>query len=135
MPPLFLVRATGLDLHFAPQREQNKGSPPSSRRRQQSTGLLQRMGSSPVFPQTKRKRGAMPLFFFWCGRQDSNLHAFAEEPKSTESTNSTTPAYSFEPLLFTRGGTRGGAFRLIRIYKKQARLFFTFQTSNCAWLP
>ena len=75
------MRATGLDLHFAPQREQNKGSPPSSRRRQQSTGLLQRMGSSPVFPQTKRKRGAMPLFFFWCGRQDSNLHAFAEEPK------------------------------------------------------
>ena len=31
-------------------------------------------------------------FRLWCGRQDSNLHAEAEEPKSTESTNSTTPA-------------------------------------------
>ena len=28
----------------------------------------------------------------WCGQQDSNLHAFAVEPKSTESTNSTMPA-------------------------------------------
>ena len=34
-------------------------------------------------------------------------------PKSNESTNSTTSAYSFVPLIFTRGGTRGGAFRLI----------------------
>ena len=32
----------------------------------------------------------------WCGRQDSNLHAFALEPKSNESTNSTTPAYSVD---------------------------------------
>ena len=31
----------------------------------------------------------------WCGQQDSNLHALAVEPKSTESTNSTMPAYSF----------------------------------------
>ena len=30
---------------------------------------------------------------FWCGQQDSNLHAFAVEPKSTESTNSTMPAF------------------------------------------
>ena len=28
----------------------------------------------------------------WCGQQDSNLHACAVEPKSTESTNSTMPA-------------------------------------------
>ena len=34
--------------------------------------------------------------FYWCGRQDSNLHALALEPKSNESTNSTTPAYLFE---------------------------------------
>ena len=34
----------------------------------------------------------MPPFIFWCGRQDSNLHALALEPKSNESTNSTTPA-------------------------------------------
>ena len=32
--------------------------------------------------------------FYWCGQQDSNLHAHAMEPKSTESTNSTMPAYS-----------------------------------------
>ena len=30
---------------------------------------------------------------FWCGQQDSNLHARALEPKSNESTNSTMPAY------------------------------------------
>ena len=30
---------------------------------------------------------------FWCGRQDSNLHTEVGEPKSPESTNSTTPAY------------------------------------------
>ena len=35
----------------------------------------------------------MPLSFTWCGQQDSNLHALAVEPKSTESTNSTMPAY------------------------------------------
>ena len=34
--------------------------------------------------------------FLWCGRQDSNLHALALEPKSNESTNSTTPAYSVD---------------------------------------
>ena len=49
----------------------------------------------------------------WCGQQDSNLHALAGEPKSPESTNSTMPAYSFVPLIFTRRGIRGGAFRLI----------------------
>ena len=46
-------------------------------------------------------------------------------PKSTESTNSTMPAYSFVPLIFTRGGTRGGAYRLIHagcILSRQRRL-------------
>ena len=32
----------------------------------------------------------------WCGQQDSNLHACAVEPKSTESTNSTMPAYCLQ---------------------------------------
>ena len=36
-----------------------------------------------------------------------------EEPKSTESTNSTTSAFSVVPLNFTRRGNRGGAFCLI----------------------
>ncbi len=35
----------------------------------------------------------MPPFNIWCGQQDSNLHALAVEPKSTESTNSTMPAH------------------------------------------
>ena len=43
----------------------------------------------------------MPPFYLWCGRQDSNLHAFAEEPKSTESTNSTTPAIA--SIFYHRG--------------------------------
>ena len=34
----------------------------------------------------------MTLPYGWCGQQDSNLHAHAMEPKSTESTNSTMPA-------------------------------------------
>ena len=34
-------------------------------------------------------------------------------PKSNESTNSTMPAYGVVPLIFTRGGTRGGALSLI----------------------
>ena len=38
----------------------------------------------------------MGCSFIWCGRQDSNLHAHALEPKSNESTNSTTPAYSVD---------------------------------------
>ena len=33
------------------------------------------------------------VLFIWCGQQASNLHALAVEPKSTESTNSTMPAY------------------------------------------
>ena len=57
----------------------------------------------------------MPPFSIWCGQQDSNLHALAVEPKSTESTNSTMPAYSFVPLIFTRRGNRGGAPSLIHI--------------------
>ena len=34
---------------------------------------------------------------FWCARQDLNLHAFALEPKSSVSANSTTGAYSWPP--------------------------------------
>ena len=60
------------------------------------------------------RSNGLPLCL-WCGQQDSNLHALAGEPKSPESTNSTMPAYSFVPLIFTRGGTRGGAFRLTHI--------------------
>ena len=41
----------------------------------------------------------------------------AQEPKSCVSTNSTIPAYSFVPLIFTRRGIRGGAFRLTHYLK------------------
>lgn len=41
----------------------------------------------------------------WCGRRDLNPHTTeVTEPKSVESANSTTPAYSFVPLILTRGG-------------------------------
>ena len=58
------------------------------------------------------RSNGLPLCL-WCGQQDSNLHALAGEPKSPESTNSTMPAYSFVPLIFTRRGIRGGALSLI----------------------
>ena len=86
----------------------------SSPREQQSPGLLHLDGFESCFILQKYKKGGGCLpFYIWCGQQDSNLHAFAVEPKSTESTNSTMPAYSFVPLIFTRRGIRGGAFRLI----------------------
>ena len=47
------------------------------------------------------------------GNRTRTCTSKTEEPKSTESTNSTMPAYSFVPLIFTRRGIRGGAFRLI----------------------
>ena len=53
------------------------------------------MGSSPS--RTKKEEG-IAFLFFWCGQQDSNLHALAVEPKSTESTNSTMPAYFLVPV-------------------------------------
>ena len=40
----FMVEPRGIDLHFLPPGE-NRGAPPSSRRRQQSTGLLHMIGS------------------------------------------------------------------------------------------
>ena len=49
---------------------------------------------------TNKKDQLLAGLFCWCGQQDSNLHAHAVEPKSTESTNSTMPAYG----LFYHGG-------------------------------
>ncbi len=37
----------------------------------------------------------------------------AQEPKSCMSASSIMPAYSVVPLIFTRGGIRGGAVRLL----------------------
>ena len=58
----------------------------------QSTGLWHLEQFEPVsIPNMKGRHS--PPFHIWCGQQDSNLHALAVEPKSTESTNSTMPAY------------------------------------------
>ena len=58
---------------------------------QVSTGHLHLDGFESVAAQkiSRPQRGSGD---FWCGQQDSNLHALAVEPKSTESTNSTMPA-------------------------------------------
>ena len=101
----------GLDLHFCFQQKllccrHRAGG------KQMSTGHLHLDGFESCFSLPNKKERLSPLFFIWCGQQDSNLHALAVEPKSTESTNSTMPAYSFVPLIFTRRGIRGGAFRL-----------------------
>ena len=53
--------------------------------------------------------------FLWCGQQDSNLHAYAMEPKSTESTNSTMPAEKMLSDFYTGRAARGGAYRLIHV--------------------
>ena len=83
-----------------------------------------------VLPASKAKSATPGWHFcFWCGRQDSNLHAFAEEPKSTESTNSTTPACSFVPLIFSRRrhprSALGADLRCIKIRK------ICFSPSHC----
>ena len=39
-----------------------------------------KMGSRPA-PLTNKEREAWPPSLYWCGQQDSNLHAYAMEPK------------------------------------------------------
>ena len=46
-----------------------------------------------VWCHPHKKRPSVWTTSFWCGWQDSNLHACALEPKSNESTNSTTSAF------------------------------------------
>ena len=61
------------------------------------------------------------VLFDWCGQQDSNLHAHAVEPKSTESTNSTMPAFFIVPCDFPCRGDLGSPAAWLfyhRLYKK-----------------
>ena len=58
-------------------------------------------------------RSAPEVSVSGAGDRTRTCTAMPEEPKSTESTNSTTPAYSFVPLFLHGEVTRGGAFRLI----------------------
>ena len=53
-----------------------------------------------------------------------NCKTFPEvtSPKSVESANSTTPAYSVVPLFLLGEVTRGGAYRLIHFYKNRQYL-------------
>jgi len=69
-------------LHGAGNRTRlNQGSPRSSPRRRRSSAS-HFMGSSPVLSCGNIKEEAIGLlFYFWCGQQDSNLHACALEPK------------------------------------------------------
>ena len=95
---------------------------------QQSTGLLhlEWFSSCTSYQSKSTPKGVL---FDWCGQQDSNLHALAVEPKSTESTNSTMPAYSFVPLIFTgRGYPRWGVSPNPRFIKtgEPASNLFTF---------
>ena len=70
----------------------------------------------------------------WCGQQDSNLHALAVEPKSTESTNSTMPAYFFVPLIFTgRGYPRWGISPDPRFIKTGESAFYSFSSEESAF--
>ena len=69
---------------------------------QMYTGHLHKMDSRPS--TDKKEDTHMGCLLFSCGQQDSNLHAYAVEPKSTESTNSTMPAHSGEYFIMYSGG-------------------------------
>ena len=88
-PVFFMVRATGLDLHFRHRRKLR------FRCVQPQQATLIRVAFKWVrvlfFCKNKKERH-WPLFFVWCGQQDSNLHGRPLEPKSNVSANSTMPA-------------------------------------------
>ena len=69
----------------------------------------------PSFFRTKRLPHRMVREPFGAGDRTRTCTAKPEEPKSTESTNSTTPAKKKRPLFLHGGGTRGGAYRFIRL--------------------
>ena len=69
----------------------------------------------PSFFRTKRLPHRMVGEPFGAGDRTRTCTAKPEEPKSTESTNSTTPAKKKRPLFLHGGGTRGGAYRFIRL--------------------
>ena len=124
----FLVRATNtrFAFFFSSAEKENMGSNQFLNwLLQVSTGHLHIVGFEPRAYSANKKERLLPLFFIWCGQQDSNLHALAVEPKSTESTNSTMPAYSVVPLTFTRRGIRGGALRRIHA------AYFNMQQPAC----
>ena len=68
----------------------------------------------PIMPHTAHRPQIKRCFLSICFPLNAYQKTFTvvTAPKSTESTNSTMPAYSFVPLIFTRGGTRGGAHSL-----------------------
>ena len=61
----------------------------------------------------------------WCGQQDSNLHALAVEPKSTESTNSTMPAKYYLPYFITPGRSCQ-RYGIVGMIDKKNSLFLPF---------
>ena len=82
---------------FSPLGEENYGvAAVKTGGKRQPTGLSHWSGFESRTHITKAKGTPLGCLLLWCGRQDSNLHALALEPKSNESTNSTTPAYSVD---------------------------------------
>ena len=78
---------------------------------------------------TIKKAPPKGCFFDGAGNRTRTCTSKTEEPKSTESTNSTMPAYSFVPLSFTRGGTRGGPARWVHRYQNRQACFSLTHTS------
>ena len=78
------------------------GAPGGNAGWQQSTGLLHLHGFESV-AYTKIKRSPQAPFYFGAGDRTRTCTAKPEEPKSTESTNSTTPAYCLQPGYFIMG--------------------------------
>ena len=63
---VFMVAEAGLDLHFLPGAE-NRGSPPSSRRRQRSSALHLDGFESTFFTSIKKTPSGWMGFLYGCG--------------------------------------------------------------------
>ena len=58
----------------------------------------------------KYGNGIKPTPYFWCGRQDLNLHELTQDPKSCASANSATPADKRYKNKFARDGLQHSRF-------------------------
>ena len=65
-------------------------------------------GAFPALTETGEAEWRKFLLTWWCGQQDSNLHGFPLEPKSSVSANSTIPAYEKNPLRNATGSGWSG---------------------------
>ena len=79
----YLVRATGLDLLFLLRRRRNEMCCRRRDRRQADAHRASafRWVRVRYSLQIKKSTPLWGAFLIWCGQQDSNLHAYAMEPK------------------------------------------------------